>query len=258
MPMDIRPLRTALIVASFIVGVSFVATAAVVGDTFYRVKSLGNTISVTGSAERTIVSDTAKWTARVTRSAALDGVKEASAALRADVARTVDLLHAGGVKDEQITVQPMNVYPNYSGNEGRYGAGTLIGYTLDQRIIVESSDVKGVTSLAQDVPSKLLQGGAIASTDSLEYYYSKLGDLKLEMLAEATKNARDRALRIVGSTGSSLGQLQSAGMGVFQVTSVNSTEISDYGAYDTSTIQKKVTSVVRASFLVGAPSNGDR
>ena len=68
------------------------------------------------------------------------------------------------------------------------------------------------------------------------------------MMGEATKNAMERASRIAESTGRKINQVQSATMGVFQVTSVNSTDISDYGFYDTSAIQKKVTAVVRASF----------
>ena len=84
----------------------------------------------------------------------------------------------------------------------------------------------------------------------MEYYYSKLADLKLTMLAAATQNAKDRASRIATSTGATLGPIQSASMGVFQVTAVNSTDISDYGAYDTTTIDKRVTAVVRSSFTV--------
>jgi hypothetical protein len=68
------------------------------------------------------------------------------------------------------------------------------------------------------------------------------------MLAEATKNAKDRAERIAESSGSKVGSMRSADMGVFQVMAVNSTEVSDYGAYDTTSIDKNVMAVVRASF----------
>lgn len=68
------------------------------------------------------------------------------------------------------------------------------------------------------------------------------------MLAEATKNARACAEKIAESTDSKIGFMQSASMGVFQVTPTNSVDVSDYGYFDTSSINKKVTSVVRASF----------
>ena len=46
---------------------------------------------------------------------------------------------------------------------------------------------------------------------------------------------------LVGATGGSLGGLRSVDVGVFQVTAPNSTEVSDYGVYDTSTLDKDVT-----------------
>ena len=70
------------------------------------------------------------------------------------------------------------------------------------------------------------------------------------MLEEASKNAKERAEAIAKSTGNKVGNVKSASQGVFQVTQKNSTEVSDYGSYDTSTVDKKITAIVRASFEV--------
>jgi hypothetical protein len=86
------------------------------------------------------------------------------------------------------------------------------------------------------------------STQSVEYYYGKLTDLKLELLTEATKNARLRGEAILAGGGGSLGQVSSADTGVFQITAVNSADLSDYGTYDTTSPRKKVTAVVHATF----------
>jgi hypothetical protein len=59
-----------------------------------------------------------------------------------------------------------------------------------------------------------------------------------------------RAGKIVESAGSNLGKLRSASMGVMQITPVNSTDVSDYGYYDTTSIEKQITAIVRASFAV--------
>ncbi len=83
-----------------------------------------------------------------------------------------------------------------------------------------------------------------------EYYLQSLPAIKLDMLAEATKNAQVRADKIASSTGARIGRVESANMGVFQVTTVNSTDISDYGTYDTTSINKKVTAIVRTDFLL--------
>jgi hypothetical protein len=82
----------------------------------------------------------------------------------------------------------------------------------------------------------------------LEYYYNKLADLRLDLLTKATENAKERAQRIAQSTGAQINFLQSAATGVFQVTAKNSVDVSDYGVYDTTSIDKKITAVVKTSF----------
>lgn len=88
------------------------------------------------------------------------------------------------------------------------------------------------------------------SIQSTQYFYSKLADLKSEMLNEATKNAFERAESIAKSTNNHAGAVITASQGVFQITSRDSIDTSDYGIYDTSTIDKKITAVVRVSFKV--------
>ena len=52
------------------------------------------------------------------------------------------------------------------------------------------------------------------------------------------------------ATGSHLGKLRRVSVGVFQITSPNSTEVEDYGVYDTSTLDKDVTAVVNVTFAL--------
>jgi uncharacterized protein len=80
------------------------------------------------------------------------------------------------------------------------------------------------------------------------YFYTKIADLKIDMLALATKDARNRAGKIAENAGSKLGELKSAKMGVFQITPINSNEVSDYGINDTSSIEKEIMSVVNCVF----------
>lgn len=70
-------------------------------------------------------------------------------------------------------------------------------------------------------------------------YYTKIADLKIEMISKATEDARLRAERIAENSGESIGDLTSATMGVFQITGQNSGE--DYswsGAYNTQDKEK--------------------
>lgn len=248
------------LIPSILLGLSIYGSVKLGAETYERVKANDQTISVTGSADRTITSDSVKWTGSFGRSADAVGLKDGNVAMKNDLAAVLKLLHARGVKDGQITVQPMSISPICAGQQNMpyydrnggptCGTSSVSGYNLQQGIMVESPNVKDVTKLAQEAPTSLVQDGILFTSVNLEYYYTKLGDLKLEMLSEATKNAKDRAQKIAETTGSKIGKPQSAGMGVFQVTAPNSVDVSDYGTYDTASMEKKVTSVVRMSFLL--------
>jgi hypothetical protein len=70
------------------------------------------------------------------------------------------------------------------------------------------------------------------------------------MLTEAIKDAKARAEKIANSSGKRVGVIKSASMGVVQVLSPNSVDVSDYGTYDTSTINKEVMVTVKALFTI--------
>jgi len=254
--MESQSVKIRLVLPSIILGASLVAATFVVAQAFYQVKALSKTLSVTGSVDRLVKSDTVKWRGHFSRGVGLDGLAAGGQQIKKDLNEVVGFLKTNGVEDKQLTINPVAVTPTCGGSQNYYfdgkscGPNPIIGYTLDQSVVVESADVDGLTKAAQQATNVLLERGVIFSSDPLEYYFSKLADLRLDMLAEATTNAKDRAERIVASTGGKLGPVQSASMGVFQVTAANSMEISDYGAYDTSALQKKVTAVVRASFTL--------
>lgn len=245
-----------LIWPSVILGASIVVGTVVVAYTFYNVKALSNIIEVTGSAQKVITSDVVKWHSSFSRSVGPSDLKLGYAEMKGDLDKVLSFLHENGVKDEEITVQPISMYAMYNSNGNMYpekpgygGSNAVSGYNLSQNIAVESNAVQEITKVAQD-SSSLINEGVIFTSNNPEYYYSKITDLKVDMLAEATKNAAERAKQVVESAGASLGSLRSASMGVMQITPVNSTEVSDYGYYDTSSIDKQITAIVHASFSV--------
>lgn len=249
--------RSSFVLPSIVIGISLMVAALVPSYAFYKTKSFANVITVTGSAERRITSDTSKWTSSFSRTVDVNALKDGGAQMKSDLAQIQKYLKDHGIKNDQVTVQPMSVSPiceNQSSvmydKTGSQICGKTIGYTLQQSLIVESPEVVKIKQIAQDSANAFIDAGMFFSTQSIEYYYSKLADLKLDMLTEATKDAKARAERIVESTGGTIGNVQNAGAGVFQITTVNSTEVSDYGAYDTSSLDKKVTAIVHASFTI--------
>lgn len=246
------------VAAAFLLGCSLIAATHLATKTYYKVKSLSNVVSVTGSSEKVITSDTVKWTSNFSRTVPNAEIKTGAAQMKADLEAVKAVFHAAGVTDAQITIDPMTVsavcdnqqnvtYDKY-GNQGCLNQSP--NWKLQQNIRVESDKVAEVTKLAQDAVNALIDKGVLFSSQNVEYYYAKLADLKVQMFADATKDAQARAEKIAESTGAHIGQIQSVSTGVLQVTPVNSTDFSDYGSYDTTSREKKVTSVVHASFLL--------
>lgn len=237
-----------LVTFGVVLALGMIITGSVASNTYFKVKTADNTINVTGSAQKVIDSDSARWSANFNRTVAADQLKDGSVQIKKDLDAVVDYLTKNGVKKEQITIYPVTVYPNYESNN--YGStGRVSGYNVGQQITVESNNVENLTSIAQGSTS-LLSQGIVFSSQPVEYYYSKLDDLKIEMLGAATDNAKQRAEAISEKSGADLGGLKAASMGVFQITPVNSTDVSDYGVFDTTAIKKRITAVVRTTFSV--------
>ncbi len=228
-----------------IASLALIIATAIGAHAYKTVKRSEHVISVTGSAQKRILSDQARWTVRLERSGDIAGIKEGNAQLSKDLASLLAYLKKAGYSGTGVTVQPVNL-----ATLTNYNMGPLpTGYQLSQQVIVEGGNVQDIAKLAAG-STALVGQGVLLSTVSIEYVYTKLQELRIEMIAEATKNAKARAVEIAKSAGVGLGRLSVLGTGVFQITPVNSTEISDYGSYDTTSIEKQITSTVKASFEV--------
>ncbi|MFA5742860.1 MAG: SIMPL domain-containing protein [Candidatus Paceibacterota bacterium] len=243
--------------AAIAIGVSIIFATIIGADSFYKSKQLSNGLSVTGSAEKIVVSDTVKWQSVLSRSVDSYGLKQGSATIKNDLQVIKKYFKDSGIEEGEITVNPVTVSPVCESQNNvfydKYGGQTCgssrtTGYNLQQSITIESKKVKEVGDLSQAASDYFIGQGLVFTTQSLEYYYSKLADLRLDLLSDATKDAKARAEKIAQSTGKEIGALQFANMGVFQVTAKNSVDVSDYGIYDTNSLEKKVTGVVRVSF----------
>lgn len=245
------------VMSAMVLAVGLIVAVGIFSYAYRDVRQNTRTIDISGSAEKLVSSDTAKWSLSVSRQADAGNLNETVTQLTADGKAVSDYLQSNGIKKEEITLQPPAITPicdgqgstSYDRSGNPYCANSrLLGYALQQPMVIESSQVDKLTSLTQTAFSSLAARGVILTSAGVEYYIHDLNSVKMQLLSDATKNAKERAEKILQGTGSSIGELQSASVGVFQVTAVNSTEISDYGAYDTAAQQKKVTSIVRASF----------
>lgn len=235
--------------AGLVIGVCLIVATIIGSATFYGVRSMdtSNTLSVTGSAIKQVNSDVVKWLTEVSRST--ENVQEGNIAMLKDKAAVLAFLKEKGFAEKDIVVSPifLNQYTPYDNNTAVENRKTQ--YTLRQTFELQSSEIDKVTQVAKNTDS-LIAKGVILSTTSLDYYYSKLPELRVELLGEAMKDARVRAAKIAESDGQVVGSLKSASVGVVQVLAPNSTDVSDYGAYDTSKVEKEVMVTVKAAFAL--------
>jgi uncharacterized protein len=125
----------------------------------------------------------------------------------------------------------------------------VTGYRLTRSFEIRSSRVASIAAVAERSSVLLAQGVPLAA-DPPQYVYTKLPGLRPRLLAAATRDAQARARVLVAASGAKLGKLRGVNVGVFQVSSPNSTDVSDYGVYDTTTLPKDVTAVVNVTFAL--------
>lgn len=205
-----------------------------------------NGITVTGSAKTTATADNVVWTLNVGLSSSL--VADAVKKVGSDVDAVSAYLTDGGIPASALTLGAVSTYGNEEYQNGN-NTGRIISYRASRDITVRTSNVQLVYTLSQGIGS-LLQSGVNVNNYGPQYYISTLPDLRPQLLEEAMKDAKTRAVAITKAVGGSVGAVQSVKSGVFQVTTPDSTMVSDGGAYDTSTIEKTVTSTVSVTFAV--------
>ena len=215
----------------------------IVGDGIAS-RGAANTVSVTGSAKKQIVSDFVSWNGSVSARAASPAV----AAHQLDVwaARVRSFLVQAGVHPDELTVSPTSAEPvtrtDQAGNE------QVTGYSLTRSFAVRSPRVDETVAAVQTI-SKLALTGIPLTASPLEYTYTKLSDLRPALSAAATKDALARADTIVAQTGQKRGKLVSIDVAPFELTAPGSVQ-GDYGGYDTTTRVKDVTAVVNVTFEI--------
>ena len=201
-------------------------------------------IDVTGSARKNVQSDLVVW--RASFSVEDESLLAAHAKLKADLATVSDFLHAKGVGT--FTVLPLQIREiTARKTEGEETVAKRIGFRLTQRIELQSTDIATTTRLGTESAALLEQGIALVS-EGLEFIYTKASEAKIEMMAEAARDARARAEQIARQGGRKLKELRTARMGVVQINPLYSTATSWEGNNDNSSFEKTITTTVSATF----------
>ena len=236
-----------IIIVGLLIAVGAILSTSILANAVVEFQKLQNqTIRVTGSASQNIISDFASLTIRFTARAT--DLKSGYAKMDNDAKNIKEFLISNGLEEDKIIISPIYNYEYYK-RVGAYTSNEIEGYNVSCNIKVSSSDVAKITNVSKKINELVNKNINISSSD-VQYFVSNIDDLKIKMVGEATKNARERAESMVAGTKGKIGSMNSAKMGVFQIVPVNSTDVSDYGINDTSSIEKKIVSTVNVTFNV--------
>ncbi len=236
--------------SAIIFGLAIVVAAYFLGNAYVQRANPPQVISVTGLGNENFTSDLIVWEGRF--SAFSPALTSAFERLNQQKEIVKNYLVSKGISEENIifnSVQTLEQRDNQYEN-GNYVGSIFRGYELSQTVQIESTDVAKIEAVAREI-TELLNKGVQFNSSPPRYYYTKLADLKIEMISKATEDARIRAEKIAENAGGRLGDLISARMGVFQITGQNSGE--DYswgGAYNTSSKNKTASITMRLEYNV--------
>jgi uncharacterized protein len=238
-------------ITAAIIALGVLLAAFIIGNAYkYKFRS-GESISVTGLAEKDFVSDKVVWSGDYSRKSL--ELKEAYAAVKVDESKIRAYLKGKGLQDSDFVFSAVNINKDFENRfdaNGRQIGSDFTGYTLRQTVSVESQDIDKIEKISREV-TELIEVGIEFNSSSPSYYYSKLADLKLDLLAKASEDARKRAETIAKNSGAKLGTVRKATMGVFQITGQDTNEDFSYGGvFNTSSREKRATITMKVDYAV--------
>ncbi len=225
---------------------AMIAAATIIAKPWVTIQH-SKPIVVKGYAEQEITSDTGSLSARVVGTGATNAEAYIQAGKYLD---KVNLLIKHALPENtEIDEMETRISEVLAFDEKGNRTNQVEYYRAVREIRVNSNDVHALDRLSRQLYDLNAEGISITVVGP-EYFVSNLDEIKLDLVEQATKNGKERAEIMAGSSDQSLGSLVSAQQGVIQITKKNSGETTSWGVYDTETIDKVVKLVVTLEFEI--------
>lgn len=204
-----------------VMSVTLLALGVILGGFFpgyyyYHAKMDSNTVLVKGLAEMNVKADLAVWNIKFVVTG--NDVVKAQQEMAAQTVVVKNFLLKNQIAENEISVGLLETTDRMadmynSGNDNN------VRFILTQNMTVKSSDVDKIAATLNK-SGELVAKGVIFSRSydyPVSYLFTKLNEIKPEMLAQATKNAREAAEEFAKNSGSSVGKIRVANQGVFSI-----------------------------------------
>ena len=201
---------------TIIISTAVVLSSLILSLGMGKIMHTERTVSVRGLSEKEVDADLAVW--KLSFSVGNNDMKELQNQIlqKTDLAKIFlenhQLTQADyTVLSPEITDATVNMYSDPTHRS--------FDYVGKQTILIRSGNVQGVKSAAQDTIELLGQGVSVSSDwdGKVQYYFNGLNEIKPEMIAEATENARKAAEQFAHDSNSKVGKIQNATQGLFSI-----------------------------------------
>lgn len=203
--------------AALVVAVSIALAGWFVGDGFLQGRKSDRYVTVKGLAEREVQADLAVWPLRFVATG--NDLSAVQRKIVADATRLRDFLAANGFAPEEFESADLQVIDRLA---QQYQQGDVDSrFIIAQTITLRTGEVDRVAGLLGRL-GELVATGLVLSDENQwnagpTYIFTGLNDLKPEMIAAATANAREGAEQFAADSGSRVGGIRRANQGVFQI-----------------------------------------
>ncbi|MBF1149152.1 MAG: SIMPL domain-containing protein, partial [Cloacibacterium normanense] len=180
------------IIAIAVASLGFIIGLGLLGSAIKNRNKSENTISVTGLGTKKFTSDLITWSGNFSRNSF--ELKQAYDALSNDRKIIENYLISKGIPKNEIVFSAVDIQKQYNYVSDANGSShqTFAGYQLTQSVSLESKDVAKIENLSRNI-TEIINLGIEFTSSRPNYFYTKLAEVKQEMIANATKDAKERA-----------------------------------------------------------------
>ena len=241
---EMQDSRAVLLGAVAIFALGLTTSGYVLGDGLRRAKMAERTVTVRGVSERDVTANLATWSIDFSHKGAELGAVQQSVEEQARAVR--GFFQRAGFKPDEVADSNISLSRESDPDDPTKPDRLVVRRTIQLR----TNDVMRVRRAFAE-QAGLLRGGVEMSGSDVAYVFTKLNDVKPEMIAEANKNARASAEQFARDSGASVGRIKTASQGYFSVGPRDGEQCDDCGSSGSNSPFQKVRVVTTIDYDIG-------
>ncbi len=241
----------ALAIAIFI---GSIGSATILGNALINMKMQDRNVQVRGVAERKVKADTAVWVIPI--NAANNDLHLAQSKVSSDTTKIINYLKQYNLVEDEISKRSTRVFDKLA--QRYYTENNAPRYFVESEIVIKSLKIDDIVKASQNIGELIDQNITIAYDEykynGPKFFFTKLNDIKPDMLADATKEARKAANEFALNSKSKVGKIKRASQGLFSILSQETVAAQEnsysYGSNEAYFVDKIVRVIINVEYYL--------